>query len=172
MVQQKKIEIVTEFTDQLRRSKATVFVDYRGMTVGEATRLRRRCREAGVRFRIIKNRLAKRALNAVGVSPPEEVLRGPTAIALGEEELTAPARVLSEFAKDCKHVSIKGGLLGNRWLDAKNVEQLSRIPSREVLLARLAGSLRSPIARLAWVVRAPIGQLARALRAVAEKKAT
>lgn len=172
MVQQKKVESVGKIREQLRRSKATVFVDYRGMTVGEATRLRRRCREANVRFLVIKNRLAKRALSEAGVPLPEETLRGPTAVAFAEQEPTAPARVVSEFAKGCQHLAIKGGFLGARWLDSKAVGELSKIPLREVLLARLAGSLKSPIARLALVLNAPVAQLARALKAVAEKKAS
>jgi len=170
MVQQKKIETVATLTGQIQRSTVAVLVDYRGMTVGEATRLRRRCRESSVRFQVIKNRLAKRAFEGAGISPPEEVLRGPTAIAFGEKEPVAPARILSEFAKDCKHLAIKGGFLGRRWMDAKSIEQLSKIPSREVLLARLAGCLQGPITRLLWALQAPVGQLARVLRAVAEKK--
>jgi large subunit ribosomal protein L10 len=172
MVQQKKVESVAKISDQVKRSKATVFVDYRGMTVGEATQLRRRCREANVRYLVIKNRLAKRALSEAGVPPPEDVMRGPTAIAFAEQEPTAPARVLSEFAKACQHLAIKGGFLGTRWLNPKSVGELSKIPPREVLIARLAGSLKSPIARLAMVLQAPVAQLARALKAVAEKKAS
>jgi len=172
MVQEKKIEAVARIAEQIRRSKATLFVDYRGMTVAEATRLRRRCRQANVTVRVIKNRLAKRAFADEGVPPPEEVLLGPTALAFGEDEPTAPARVFSEFAKDCQHVKIKGGFLGSRWLDAKGVERLSKIPAREVLLARLAGSLQGPLVRLAWVLHAPVTQLAMGLKAVAGKLTT
>jgi large subunit ribosomal protein L10 len=171
MVQEKKIEAVARIAEQIRRSKSTVFVDYRGMTVAEATRLRRRCRQAKVMVRVIKNRLAKRAFADEGVPPPADVLLGPTALAFGLEEPTSPARVLSEFSKDCQHLKIKGGFLGNRWLDAKSVERLSRIPSRAVLLSRMAGSLRGSLVRLAWVLQAPVTQLAIALKAVAGQKA-
>jgi large subunit ribosomal protein L10 len=119
---------------------------------------------------VIKNRLAKRAFEVVGVVPPGEVLRGPTALALATDEPTAPARVLADFAKDSEHIAVKGGFLGDRWLEAAHVQQLATIPSREVLLARLAGSMRSPLNRLAWVLKAPIAQLGFALRALADQK--
>ena len=170
MVQQKKIEIATKVAGQLRQAKSTVFVDYRGMTVREATKLRRKCREAGIAFQVVKNRLAKRALSEIGILPPEEVLRGPTALALGLGEPTVPARVLTEFKRDCGHLAIKGGFVGTRWLDSKSVEQLARIPSREVLLARFLGSLRAPLIRSVWALRAPVAKLAMALKAVEAKK--
>lgn len=170
MVQEKKIEIASQIAKQIRQAKAMVFVDYRGMTVREATELRVRCQQANVRFRVVKNRIAKRGFGEAGVAPPEETLQGPTAIAFGWEEPTVPARVLAEFTKQCKHLAIKGGFLGERWLDTAGVEQLAKIPPRDVLLSRLAGSLHSPLRRLAWALRAPTMQLAWSLRAVAEQK--
>jgi len=170
MVQQKKIEIATQIAEQLRQAKATVFVDYRGMTVGEATKLRRRCRQSNIRYQVVKNRLAKRALSAAGILPPEAVLQGPTALALALAEPTAPARVLTEFRKECGHLAIKGGFLGKQWLDGKSVEALARIPSREILLSRLLGSLCAPLVRSVWALRAPVAKLAMALKGVAAKK--
>ena len=170
MVQEKKVQAVAEILEQIRGSKASVFVAYRGLTVAEANRLRARCREANVRYHVVKNRLAKRAFGEMGAIPPEDVLVGPTAVAFGVEEPTAPARVLTDFLKHTDHIAIKGGFLGTKWLDPTRVEQLSRIPGREVLLGRLLGSLKSPLQRLVWDLRSPVGQLAVALAAVAEQK--
>ncbi|KPL12932.1 hypothetical protein AMJ85_00825 [candidate division BRC1 bacterium SM23_51] len=172
MVQEEKIEIASRLAEQIRQAKVMVFADYRGMTVKEATELRARCRQSNVRFQVVKNRLAKRGFGEAGVAPPEEILRGPTAIAFGWEEPTTPARVLAEFAKDCEHLAIKGGFLGERWLDTASVEQLAKIPPREILLSRLVGSLHSPLRRLAWVLRAPTVQLATTLKAVAAQRAS
>lgn len=171
MVQARKIENVGKIAERVRSAKATVLVDFRGMTVKEATQLRRRCREVDVDFHVVKNRLARLALGQIGLRPPDEVLRGPTALAVAMGEPTACARVLTEFRKDCQHAVVKGGFLGAAWLDAKAVEQLARVASREVLLQRLARSLCMPLVRLAYALRAPAGQLAMILKAAAEKKA-
>ncbi len=169
MVQQKKIEITAATAERIRRSSCVVFVDYRGMTVAEATKLRRRCRESGVHYQVVKNRLIKRALAESALAPPEQVLEGPTALALAGNEPTAPARVLMEFKKDTEHLTIKGGFLGKTWLEPPAVEALAKIPSREVMLARLTGSLKGPIVRVAWALRAPAAKLAMALKAVASR---
>jgi len=171
VVQTRKIEMVGKIAELVRGAKAAVLVDFRGMTVREATQLRRRCREVDVDFHVVKNRLAKLALGQIGLRPPDEVLRGPTALAVAMSEPTACARVLTEFRKDCEHAAVKGGFLGTAWLDAKAVEQLARVESREILLQRLAGSLRGPLVRLARVLGAPVVQLAMVLKAAAEKKA-
>jgi len=171
MVQQKKVESALKIAERARAAQSAVFVDYRGLSVQEANRLRTLCREAGVVFQVVKNRLAKRALEEVGTSPPEEILRGPTAIAFGMEDPTSPARVLSDFAKQSEHLKIKGGFLGEKWLDQAGVQTLAKIPPREVLLARLMGGLRSPLVKLGWVLRAPLAQLSVGLKAVAEQKA-
>ena len=171
MVQKKKVDTVAEIAGDLGESKATVFVDFRGLTVGEATRLHADCRRANVRFRVVKNRLAKRAFAEKGLAVPEAVLRGPTALAMALEEPTGPARVLINFVKACEHLVIKGGFLGRKWLDAAAVELLSKIPPRRELLARLAGDLKSPLARLTRVLKASVSQLGIVLKAVAEKKA-
>jgi large subunit ribosomal protein L10 len=170
MVQAKKVEVVTAVVDSIRRSKSSIFVDYRGLTVAEATRLRARCREANVLYHVIKNRLTRRAYEQVGMHPPQAMLEGPTAIAFGVADPTAPARVFMDFLKTTEHVHIKGGFVGAQWLDAKGVAALSRIPPREVLLARLTGSLKGPIVRFVWGMRSPAAKLAMALKAVAEKQ--
>jgi large subunit ribosomal protein L10 len=141
------------------------------MTVAEATQLRRQCQSAGVNYRVVKNRLARRALDDLGMLPPDEVLQGPTAVAIASDEVTAPARVLAEFAKDSEHLVLKGGFLGERWLEAAGVEQLAKIPPREQLLTRLAGDLRSPLNRLAWALKAPLAKMGMALKALAQQKA-
>lgn len=171
MVQQMKVESVGRIAGNLTEAQSTVFVDFRGLTVEEATKLRAECRQAGVRFLVVKNRLAKRAFEQTGTTPPQAALRGPTALAMGAEEPTAPARVLMDFIKSCEHLVIKGGFLGDQWLDEAGIGQLAKIPSREALLGRLVGDLKSPLTKLTWVLKASVSQLGIALKAVAAKKA-
>lgn len=171
MVQQKKVEAVEKLAGQIKASAASVFVDFRGLTVEEANNLRAACRKADVQYCVVKNRLAKRAFSDAGTLPPDEVLTGPTAIAFTDVEATAPARALSGFIKDCEHLQIKGGFLGSDWLDIDGVKQLSSIPSREELLGRMLGSLNSPLTKLAGVLSQLGGQrLATVLKAVADQK--
>ena len=171
MVQQKKVEMVETILDRVQKSKAAVFVDFRGLTVAEANALRAAFREADVDYHVVKNRLARRAYDQTEAQPPDEVLQGPTGIAFALTEATAPAKVLSDFKKSSAHVQVKGAFIGVNWIDAEGVEKLAKIPSREILLSRLAGSLQSPLANLASLLKQLGGQrLATALKAVADQK--
>ncbi|NLZ45996.1 MAG: 50S ribosomal protein L10 [Clostridiales bacterium] len=150
-----KQQRVSELTELLKESAAGVLVDYKGITVEEDTKLRRDLREAGVEYFVEKNSLLRFALTNCGLEGITDVLSGATAIALSKEDQTAPARVLGKFAESKKDkFNLKAGFIGTEVYDEKGVMALSKIPSREILLAQLVGSLQGPIQKLAATIQA------------------
>ena len=147
-----KQPIVDEIAGLLQDAQSMVLVDYRGITVDEDTKLRRALREAQVTYKVYKNTLIKRAIKDTPFEAVSDLLEGPTAIAVSKEDATAPARDLSENAKNMPALEIKGGVVENEFYDAKAMEAIASIPSRDVLLGRLFGSMQSPIANLARVL--------------------
>ena len=131
-----KQPIVQEISETIKDAQSLVVVDYRGLTVAEDTQLRKNLREAGVtEFESLK-----------------DVLEGPNAFAVSTEDATAPARVLAEFAKKAPSLEIKAGVVEGTYYDAEGMKQIASVPSREVLLSKLLGSLQSPITNLARVL--------------------
>ena len=165
-----KAAIVSEVEDKLKRSTAAVLTDYRGLNVHELAELRRELRAQGVEFTIYKNTLSRRAADSTKLGDLVEYLKGPTAIAFGFDDPIAAARLVSSFAKRHDQLSVKGGLLEGRVIDAAAIRSLATLPSREVLLAKLAGTLQAPIVGLATVLNGPIRGLALALGRIAEQK--
>jgi len=146
---------VAEIEKMLKESCSGVLVDYKGISVEDDTKLRRELREAGVTYFVEKNTLLKRAFEAIGLSKLDDVLEGPTAIAISKEDQTAPARILGKYAeKDERKFNLKAGFIGAEIYDENGVKALSKIPSKDVLLAQLVGSLQGPIQKLAAVLKA------------------
>ena len=131
---------------------SAVAVDYRGLTVAQDTELRKQLREAGVTYKVYKNTLIRRAAEGTDFAALDPHLEGPTAIAVSKDDATAPARILAEFAKKADKLEIKAGVVEGTYYDAKGMQAISSIPSREVLLGRLFGSMKSPISNLARVL--------------------
>ena len=149
-----KVEALSE---QLKNAVAGVIVDYKGITVEQDTKLRKAMREAGVKYFVEKNSMLRFALHNVGIEGLDYVLEGTTAIALSDDDQTAPARILGEFIKTADEKStfnMKAGFIGTELYDAQGVTALSKIPSKEVLLAQLLGSLQSPLQKFAATVQA------------------
>ena len=138
-----------------------------GLNVAEVTQLRRQVRGAGASFRVTKNRLARRALTGTAFEPLAPLFTGPTAIAFSRDPLAA-AKVVVEFANRNDKLTIIGGGLAGRQLDADGVKELARLPSLDELRGSLVGLLQAPAARLATVLQAPAAQLARVLAAYSE----
>lgn len=158
---QQKQQMVADLSEKLKSAAAGVFVDYCGLTVEEDTQLRNKMREAGIEYTVIKNTLTKRAANEAGYTEFDEILNGPTALALSFDDVVAPARVIAEFAKDHEIFEIKAGFMDGRAMSLEEVTALSKIPSKDTLYAMLAGGLN-----------ATISGLARAINAVREQKET
>ena len=145
---------VAELEEKLKGAAAFVLVDYKGITVADDTTLRRNLREANVEYFVEKNTMLKRALNNMGMTDYDEVLNGTTAIAISNDDQTAPARILGEFAEKSETFKLKAGCVDGEYFDEAKVQALSKIPSKEVLLAQLVGSLQGPIQKLAALLQA------------------
>ena len=147
-----KQPIVQEIADQIDGAQSVVVVDYRGLTVSEDTQLRKELREAGVSYKVYKNTMIRFAAKGTEFEALEPHLEGPTALAVSKEDATAPARIICNFAKKAEALEVKAGVVEGSVYDAAGIQELSKIPSREVLLSKLLGSLQSPITNLARVL--------------------
>ena len=147
-----KQPIVQEISEMINGAQSVVVVDYRGLTVAEDTQLRKQLREAGVSYKVYKNTLVNRAVEGTEFESLRDSLEGPNAFAVSTEDATAPARVLAEFAKKAPKLEIKAGIVEGTYYDAAGMQQIATIPSRDVLLSRLLGSLQSPVTNLARVL--------------------
>ena len=146
---------VAELEAKLKDAASFVIVDYKGITVADDTVLRRNLREANVEYFVEKNSLLKRALHNLGMESYDEVLNGTTAIAISQDDQTAPARILGEYAeKATGDFKLKAGCVEGEYFDEAKVMALSKIPSKDVLLAQLVGSLQGPIQKLAALLQA------------------
>lgn len=147
---------VEQLTELIKASVSGVLVDYKGITVEEDTKLRKELREAGVNYFVEKNTLLSRAFKNCGIEGFDETLNGTTAIALSNEDQTAPARILGKFAETAGEAkfNLKAGYVEGVVYDQTGVQALSKIPSKDVLLAQLVGSLQGPIQKLAATVKA------------------
>ena len=148
-----KAPIVQEISDSIKDAQSVVIVDYRGLTVAEDTQLRKQLREAGVTYKVYKNTFMNFAFKGTDFESLSGVLEGPNAIAISTTDATAPARVLAEFAKKAPKLEIKAGVVEGNFYDAEGMKAISSIPSREVLLSKLLGSMQSPIANFARVIK-------------------
>lgn len=153
-----KKQIVAEIADKFRASKSTVIVDYRGLNVAEITELRKRLREAGVEFKVYKNTLTRRALAEVGLEGLNDVFTGPNAIAFSNEDVVAPAKILSEFAKEHEALEIKAGVIEGNIATIEEINALAKLPSREGLLSMLLSVLQAPIRNFALATKAVADQ--------------
>lgn len=148
-----KKPVVDEISAMIKDAQTVVLVDYRGLTVEQDTVLRKQLREAGVKYKVYKNTFMNFAFKGTDCEGLSDLLEGPSAIATCDTDATAAARVLCEFAKKAPALEIKGGVVEGNVYDAKGIEQISNIPSREVLLSRLLGSMQSPVTNLARVLK-------------------
>ena len=147
-----KQPIVEEIKASLDGAKGVVLVDHRGLTVEQDTVLRKSLREAGVTYKVYKNTMIRFAAKGTAFEALEPNLEGPTALAVSKTDATAPARILANFAKTADKLELKGGVVEGTYYDAKAINVIASIPSREVLLGRLLGSMQSPIANFARVI--------------------
>jgi large subunit ribosomal protein L10 len=150
-----KKERVAQLVEMLKNSAAGVLVDYKGITVEEDTKLRRDLRAENVKYSVEKNSLLRFALKNAGIEGLDDVLEGTTAIAVSNEDQTAPARVLGKYASEMDgKFNLKAGMVDGEIYDEKGVVALSKIPAKDVLLAQLVGSLQGPIQGLAAILKA------------------
>ena len=156
--QEAKKQIVSEIKEKFQKAQSVVVVHFSGVTVEEVTRLRNQFRENGVEYCVLKNKLVDRALDELGIAGLNQHLTGPNAFAFGMSDAVAPARVICEFIdknkKEQENLSVKGGLLNGEVMTDAGVKALALIPAKEVLLARLVGSIHSPVSNLVYCLDA------------------
>ena len=148
-----KQPVVEEIKGYVATAKAAVLVDYRGLTVAQDTELRKKLREAGVVYKVYKNTMMNFAFQGTEFEALAKDLNGPSAIAFGMEDATAPARILAECAKTMPNLEFKAGVVEGTYYDTKGIQVIATIPSREVLISKLLGSLQSPITNFARVLK-------------------
>ena len=154
-----KKQLVEDIKSEFGNAKSIIFVDYRGITVSEDTALRKEFRENGVTYKVLKNRLLTRALDALGITGYDaKMFEGATAVAYSTDEV-APARIFCKHSKDLDKMAVKFGIVDGQIKTKEQVEELAKLPSKDVLIAMLLGMLN-----------APISAMARALNAIAEKQ--
>lgn len=148
-----KAEQVNVIKEKIEKAKSVVFFDYRGLTVAEVTELRNAMRKENVEYIVIKNNIVVRAAEAASVDKGvEDMLKGTVAYAFGYEDEVAPARILKSFIKKFKKCEFKGGIVDGKLTDAKEIDAIAELPSREVLISRLLGSMKAPISNLVIVL--------------------
>ena len=165
-----KREAVAELREALASSRTLIVSEYRGLTVREIAEIRRALRKQDVAYRVVKNRLMKIAASDTVGEALSPLLTGPTAIAFGDDE-SSTAKAVIDATRPFRQVTITGGVLGNRAIDADGVRNLATLPSREVLLAKLAGGMQSPVGTLAGLLVANVRNLGSVLAQVRDQKA-
>jgi large subunit ribosomal protein L10 len=167
---EQKAEQVELLAEKLKKAKVAVLTDYRGLKVSQIQELRGKLRTGNVEYRVVKNTLARRAADSAGYGALESELKGPIAIAFGYDDLSLPPRLINEFVRTTRlKVEVVGGLVEGRVFNRDQIKQLADLPSREVLLAQLLGTLQAPVGQLVGIMQTPVQQLVGVLNAYKSK---
>ena len=154
IILEQKQAVVADLVEKLKNSPAGVVVNYQGITVEDDTAMRKALREAGVKYMVMKNSLTGRACEEVGLGDMKQYLSGMTAIAIGSEDPIAPAKVIKQYAEKIESFQILAGYLDGAVVDSATVNALADIPSKEVLIAKFLGSIKSPVYGFAYALQA------------------
>lgn len=167
-----KKQVVAEISEKLNNNESMVMVSFSGITVEKITELRSKFRAAGVDYCVYKNTLVRRALNDMNITEFDHLLEGPSAFAFGDA--VSPAKIITEFIDSDKDnaakMQIKAGLVDKHYIDAKGVVALSKLPSRDVLIAKMMGSLNAPVTNFVGVLSALLRSVVYALDSVRKQK--
>lgn len=167
-----KEKVVSDLRDVIKESKAAILTDYRGLSVADLTLLRKKLREVDAEFHVVKNTLFKRAADGLIVQEGfTQFLEGPTAIGFAKGDPVAASKALLEYVKDHKTMSVKAGVVEGKILNPDQITALSKLPSKEVLVAQMLGSLNSPITSLVGTLSGILSNFVFTLQAVADQKA-
>ncbi|MFA7253444.1 MAG: 50S ribosomal protein L10 [Patescibacteria group bacterium] len=167
---EKKEELIARLEEEISGAKAAVLVDYKGLKVKETEDLRNALREKGISFNVAKNSLVKIALKKNGITFEEGIFKKPIAIAFGKNDEVAAAKEIDLFAKKHEAMEILGGILEKKMIDAEMVKKLASLPSREELLAKMVGSIASPLSGMVNVLAGNLRGLVNVLKAVNNKQ--
>jgi large subunit ribosomal protein L10 len=170
-VKEKKQAVVDQLSSKLGGAKAFYLADFSGLNVKKVTELRKRLRNAGVEYLVVKNTLAERALETLDLPDIASFFRGPTAVVIGNKDPVQAAKVLSDFAKENgDKPSIKAGIVERKAVSAKDIDRLAKLPPRDQLLAELAGALQAPLSQMLFVLQAKLQETVGLLEALKEQK--
>ena len=164
-----KAATIDELTDRLARAQLTIVADYRGLGVGDLQGLRGTLRPLNAEFRVAKNTLTSIAAGRTGIEGMEGLLEGPTALVLAYDDPVQTSKVVSDFARTSRILTVRGGVMNNRLVSAPDIDAIATLPSREELLARLVGMFASPMARVVGVLSGPVRSLPYVLNARADQ---
>ena len=165
-----KRETVAELRQELSRNPTLIVSEYRGLSVTELAEVRRSLRKQNITYRVVKNRLMRIAANDAGVEALSPLLKGPSAIAFGSGDESVVAKAVLDATKPYRVIKLKGAILGSRAIDVDGLIRLAALPSRDVLLAQLAGALAAPMANMAGLLAAPLRDIAGGLAALIEQR--
>jgi len=171
LTKDQKKEIVKEIEQKAQKSKALVFADYTGLNVKEISALRQEMRQSGIEFKVARKTLIDLGLRQAkigGVAAKD--LTGQLGVAFSATDEVAPAKILDKFARQTEKIKILGGVLEKKFIDAAQAMALAKLPDKQELIAKVVGSIRSPLAGLGNVLRGNLRGLVCALGAIAEKK--
>ena len=169
MARPEKIEAVDTLKEKLSAAKGLVLADFTGLTVSEANELRRKCREAQVEYKVVKNTIARLAVKASGIEDLEQHFQGPVAVALSETDSVAPARVLAAFRKEVQKLTFKAGYLEGRLFSPEEVREIAALPSREGLLAQVIGAVQAPMGQIVWTIEGVLRDLVSVIEQASKK---
>ena len=174
-VTEAKKAIVADLKERLTGAKAAVFTSYSGLTVAQDTELRRKLREAGVSYQVVKNTMTRIAAKEAGLDGLDDIFNGTTALAIAGDDVVAPAKVICDFIKENKldeagKLFVKAGILDGRVIDTEEVKALANLPSREVLIAKILGSMQAPISGTVNVLQGVIRNAVYVLEAIRQQK--
>ena len=144
-----KQEEVSKLAEKLKEAKVILLTDYRGINVEDVTKLRAELRGVNTEYKVIKNNIIKRALDANGENGLDDLLEGPTALIIGTEDYLEPSKIIYNFSKNNDFYKIKGGIIDGKVMTAEEIVTLAKLPSRQELMAKLAGALLGNITKLA-----------------------
>lgn len=171
ITKQQKKDIVKDLSQKAKGSKSIIFVDYKGLKVKDVTELKKQLREAGVEYVVSRKTLVDIALKEAGIEASVRGLEGQIAISFSKEDEVAAAKIIEKFAKTNENLKMLGGVLGVQVMSQEEVKALAKIPSKEELLAKLVGSLKSPVSGFVNVLGGNLRGLVQVLNAIKEQKA-
>ncbi len=168
---EKKREKIAELIEKLKNSKGVILTEYQGLNVFQMSKLREGFKEKKIVFKVIKNTLMEKACQEVGIKELSSDLVGCIAVVLSTEDVIEPARLLKEYIeKDKIGLKIKSGYIEGRYVNAEKIKEIASLPARDVLIAKVIGSVQSPLYRLNFVLQSPIRDLVFTLKAIQDKK--
>jgi len=172
MLKELKKASVKSIKEKFDKSTVVILTDYKGLTMQQMTKLRKKLRPIDAEFKVFKNTLISRAIKDKSYDGIDPLLAGSTAIVFGYKDQVAPTKILSDFIKENEKPAVKGGLLEGKLIDTKTVAALAKLPSREVLLAKVMGTMKAPVTNFVLDCKGIINKFVYALSAIRDKKSS